>query len=714
MESRRSTLRDIWTDSLFERCGSVTSPESKPLPKRKRRQRLSTTALQEALSSYTPQPESERTIRQKWKWVIISGVAFITVSTILGSFIFLRARKSARKGEYSVCRTRPCRLYATLLGMSINTNRDPCENFYSYVCDGWDRKQKESVYWTHVMDYSGQLSDSLTDSTVPPFNQSAVEKAMKLYMSCRRASAGGPGERDEFRKLWSDCEIYWPRPTENANIFKTLILLYNTFQQENVLNFKIPRPEGSPYLYIFLGNQLSVLYNMSVRIKAAAGYQDYYESVQRMLKTGGTKETELLPYREFVKIESFIQNAMVVTLNKTTMRATPMNLSELAQLTPNISADRWLESLAFLDLPDSSPITIESEAYIRAFDRIFKEVGEKELHRYVGWVNIQQMAPFINRDLQLAAGEIVTRPSRVALASCMYRTEIFMGWAMYARVAADTFTSASKADLHSLVKNIADTTTEQVILPGFRIKKALLKSTLKTWRFDLMKYPDRFPTLKSLDIMFANMSDMGDSLMKNWVNAVASLARINHTTLALGAPHFVGQVINSEYFDFHNVEEGTYALPPTAVVMPLYEYGISEAVKYGGLGLLLAKSALAIVRYHVPTFANLSSDCFEESFEGTPFKDDSILETAISLSIAWIAFSRRSSTEVRLQFLRTVTDKQIFFIATCYLLCGQEERKLFVRMCNEPLKHNAEFSEAFACDHHSPMNKGRKCEFFAA
>ncbi|XP_064488569.1 uncharacterized protein LOC135400669 [Ornithodoros turicata] len=301
---KKSTLWDICSGSglwdSLDRLGTTASGQLKQPPKQKLQPRVSTTALQETLSSYTPQHGSERTIREKW--VIIPVAVSIIVATILGVLIFLRASKSARKGEYSVGQTRPCRLYATLLSKSIKTNWDPCDNFYSYVCDGWDRKQKESVYWTHVMDYSGQLSDSLTDSTVPSFNQSAVEKAIKIYMSCRRASAGGPGQIDEFRKLWSDCEIYWPRPTENANIFKTLIALYNTFQKENVLNFIIPRPEDSSYLHMFLGNQLSVLYNMSVRIKAAAGYQDYYESVQRMLITDRTKDIELLPYKASFKM----------------------------------------------------------------------------------------------------------------------------------------------------------------------------------------------------------------------------------------------------------------------------------------------------------------------------------------------------------------------------------------------------------------------------
>ncbi|XP_064490389.1 endothelin-converting enzyme 2-like [Ornithodoros turicata] len=702
MKRRQRTLWDIWADSPD---GSITIRVSSPKlkkqpPNEKWRPRLSTTALHETLSSYTPQHESEHTTCHKWRCVTICVAALVTVCVILGSFILLHIGHSARRDEYSICRTRPCTLYATLLNRSIDMDQDPCNNFYSYVCNGWDRKEQESVYWTHLIAYSTLLADNLY-IRVHPHNQSAVEKAIKFYLSCRRASAGNPGEIEEFRKLWEHCGIYWPKATENANLFKTLVLLYDTFQQENILNFRAPRFEDDS-LYIFLGDQLLGLYRISAHIKNASGYQDYYESIQRILKPRGTKESELLPYKELVEIESAIQNGLLFTQYNTTSFTT--NLSQISELTPNIRANRWLEALTLLHLPENTSISIQNEGYIRAFDSIFRLISEKELHRYVGWVNIQQMAPFINRDLLLAASGVTSHPSEFALGSCLYRTEVFMGWAMYANTAAVTFTPVAIEDLHSSIKNIADATMEQVKLPWLPLKRALIKSELKKWRFDLMKYPDRSPT--SLDAIFANMSDMGDSLMENWNEAVKGLAGTNQTALALNRAPFVLQVIKNRYFDLYNEAEGTYRLPPTAAVMPLYEYGISEAVKYGGLGLLLAQGALAIVRYH----ANVTSGCFEKSLEGSLWKDKNIRNRAISLSIAWVAFSRRSSGEVRLQFLRTLTDKQMFFVATCYLLCGQQERKYYVRMCNEPLKHNSKFAEAFQCSDDSPMNQGKKCE----
>ncbi|XP_064490005.1 endothelin-converting enzyme 2-like [Ornithodoros turicata] len=668
---------------------------------------LSSYGLHETLSSYK-HLDAVPTVWQKWKTAAQCVAAFAMTAVMVGALLFWHQRPYREK-DYLVCRTQPCMLYAAILNGSINRNRNPCDDFYSYVCDGWDRKHNDPIYWGHVVDFSFRLIEVLESKDIPIRSQSAVEKAAKFYQSCKRANGGGPGEIVAFRYLWRKCEVDWPRATRNADVFKTVILLRRTFQEESIINFDVRQFQDGPRLYVFSGDDLAVFYNVSVLIKAANGYQDYFESIQNILKTPGTFQGDLQPYGRFLEIESDIQNDLHVKLDKT---ATPItvNFSGLLNLTPHVPVVRWLHAFALLDIPRSTPIDVANVAYLRALDDLFLRVGETELHRYVGWLNVQQMAPFINRELVEAVSDIPSRATDIAIASCLYRTEAFMGWATYAKLAAQIFTSTTRQELHSLIKNIGDTAVDKIMFSWLPLKKALMRYTFKAWRSDLMKYPDRFPNPESLDPIFVNVTDMGDHLMENWVNLVRGRARTDATKLKLNSPHFVPVSLRNVDYEFYVQEDGRVRLPPYAATVPLYEYEVSEPVKYGGLGFLLAHYAFDILKYHNPSLANNSPSCLD--LAGSPYKDETILRSAVSLDIARDAFSRRSSTDIRLPFLRTLTGKQIFYVATCFLMCGQQDRSFYVRRCNEPLKHNAAFAKAFSCRRGSPMRSRRKCDFF--
>lgn len=76
---------------------------------------------------------------------VVFGLAVfvvITVGFLVAGLVLRRIRTD------HLCVTNACAVYSEMLSQSINTEADPCDDLYSYVCDGWTRQERLSVFDT--------------------------------------------------------------------------------------------------------------------------------------------------------------------------------------------------------------------------------------------------------------------------------------------------------------------------------------------------------------------------------------------------------------------------------------------------------------------------------------------------------------------------------------------------------------------------------------
>ncbi|XP_037557110.2 neprilysin-1-like [Dermacentor silvarum] len=101
------------------------------------------------------------------------------------------APNKERDKNYTVCETEVCQERAKLLNASINESMDPCEDFFGFVCDGWNRDHPipdvDSSFGTfelaeqNVRNELKEIIENITDITEP---HNVRKMAATMYKAC--------------------------------------------------------------------------------------------------------------------------------------------------------------------------------------------------------------------------------------------------------------------------------------------------------------------------------------------------------------------------------------------------------------------------------------------------------------------------------------------------------------------------------------------------
>ncbi|KAK8757165.1 hypothetical protein V5799_000136 [Amblyomma americanum] len=632
-------------------------------------------------------------------------VAFVSGTLLL----MLALYKVPEILKSTACETPACVRFARRMQETLNASVDPCRDFAQFVCGGWGKTHDLAVADEALVDALLTIGNRLSDVRVPTAEkQDAKLKAHLLYRSCHSVLKGERDELDNVRKALLEVGVVWPHTSPEPNVLSTL--LRSSLALHWGAPFDVTLQEGA------MGELVVVLQPFRlfdlIRDKFIKGSGDgqrreaYFETLRSSFRKSDAGLVD------FDTVNGLDEDAFSAFPEKVNSFPDPVTLdSELAfEGVEYVTQALWREALSpYTPVQNPSNITVKtySEAFLHKFRELWTKwakYGKQKMHIFVSWCIVQIAALYANQKLQLNFYRTENKAVLVQGSSCLARAFLIGRTEVFAGYGDDLLASRSRFLAYKLM---------------LTVRKAF-ERILRRWKgFDanvtvLRRHGGAEGSLHVLHAGFLpagddTAPDMQDSLVHNWRNApVPSMEtgplRDVHSTIEAGKLLLM--------------QEEDFMLMPYAFAVPYFDEGFTGALNYAGVGGIasFAMANLFYEAYREPSGVNSSLqdtlNCMRNFYADA--QDESVVNRlmlrVLAVQTSSDAYERHFSLQdIPISGLESFSPQQVFFIASCYVLCTGGHQSAASAQCNEHLQHVYKFASAFSCAQNSPMNPPIKC-----
>ncbi|KAG0421963.1 hypothetical protein HPB47_002177 [Ixodes persulcatus] len=646
-------------------------------------------------------------------WTIIFGT--IGLSLLMRGLSNRRASSYASRHKH--CDSIACRSYAEMLSSSLSKTYNPCGNFYRFVCKGYANSSR-SVFANHKRDFVARVARTLAIVVVPTTGQSAFEKAARYYQSCVAALVeSGHGQFLEFRRIMRDAGVVWPSMPEKPDFLSSVAEMIVVLNVQTILHMESSDVDKTYTINVKKSGWLLGLRNRRRIIENGAKYSDYYNSFRALYASYDANATEPVDFELFLETENCVFSRLLRDRSERGMMYGSAEM--LLNVTPTISPHRWSEAFRRVRMhPSDTPlrVRVHDVAFLRAVSDLVEEIGEWRLHFYVDWAVVQYLAPFMSKSLAtIFDGRERIATERTPL-RCLYRTEEVMGLTMYAKYVVDEFDEGTRKDLDVLINVIFVSMMRSMREASLKFR-GLNIADVRQFASILMSDVNLLRDRTRFDSFFSDFDDMTSSFVDNWRRSERARRVMSPKSRLQIRSSFINTIAVST--NHSSAEEHHAALRLYTSMLPLFDRQALKSVNYGGLGSFIA---VAMFRYYfnrsLPSGSELHGTqkaknlarCYSRL--GPEPTETLAYERALTINFLWKAFLLGPShrpVEKPLPGLEMYTDKQLFFMASCYPFCTGRLSREAEDSCNEPLRNSRYFPEVFRCRDTSYMNPRLKC-----
>ena len=644
---------------------------------------------------------------------------------------------------------------------AMDKSVDPCVDFYSYACGGWQKKNPipaDQSSWSltaKLQEENRELLRLILENAARPDPQRApnTQKIGDFYASCmdeqavnQAGAAALKPNLDRIAALGSKAELadYLARAhPEDIGIY---------FGQAPLLSFGSTQDAKNSAEVIAEADQGGLgLPDRDYYTKADARSQElrtkYVAHVQKMLELAGeTPEAATKDAQTVMRIETGLAKASMTRVQRRDPKATyhRMSRQELQSLSP---AFRWDKYFAALGLQNVQSLNVAVPDFVKAMDALIGSEELPALQAYLRWHLLHAQArwlaaPFVEEDFNFYSRTLTgARELQARWKRCVRYTDRALGEALgqaYVEVAFSPEAKQRTLKMVELVEQAMARDIQQLNWMSEPTKREAL-AKLRTV-VNKVGYPDKWRDYTALKIVRGDA--LGNGERANAFEFMRQLRKIgkpvDRTEWYITTP-----TVNA-YYDAQN---NSINFPAGILQPPLFDPKMDDAPNYGDTGGTIGHELTHGFDDQGRQFdaqGNLRdwwqpqdgreferrAQCIADQYAQYTVVDDIKINSKLTLGedvadvggliLAYMAWQEQTRGQ-KLQPIEGLTPEQRFFVGYGQSWCSNQRPEVMrMRAMTDPhsppkyrtngvVTHMPEFQEAFQCKTGQPMAPREKC-----
>ncbi|KAL1441921.1 hypothetical protein MTO96_031077 [Rhipicephalus appendiculatus] len=633
-----------------------------------------------------------------------------------------------------VCTSYICRFASQWLRPKLDETKNPCEDFYGYVCGN----HTGGSQWYQIEVAIRYLNMRfLNGSRIPLKNQVAWQKAAGMYKTCISFVEANRSETGDLARWMISMDLDFNNQTRlfatdpidimirgSLDLGVHAILsfsLWNTwfYKQKRIMVLQLSAEEG-----VWLDAR--GLSPPKVNI-------DHYANLLRLY--GVQPRHDRLLASSIVEYENNFRNIV----NKHGVESPfYVDIGGLPYFTrPFITRERWVNPISKYTngtYTAADKIVVEQPGLKVLVDILNSTMGENGLRYLVAWSIYRQLVGYTvphmltkGRTASDACYEHASKTMQLALLSSYFQTVVIPSMVEAVKTMLSNIRDALREEFESsswvtgddrklVIRKLAYMST-YVGSAGGRLEHDYLERLYKP-------YPDVPP----------------DRLFPSWIKA---LSLSSHYRWADTRTWLYDETQVNAFYEYRT---NVLVVPTAIIARPMYYDGAPPAINYGGLGAIVGhemmhaydvsgtgyndmaelrpwastaftreyfQRLLCIRRSHSAAIQPQARQALREPTDAENLAD------FVGARLAYNAFSSLPQPQRRRTLVGLdISAERLFFIAHCITLCS--DWKTYAPQyapdrsrCIVPLMNMPEFSNAFGCAAGQPMNPTDKCNFWS-
>uniref|UniRef100_A0A1W7RA39 Neprilysin n=1 Tax=Hadrurus spadix TaxID=141984 RepID=A0A1W7RA39_9SCOR len=665
------------------------------------------------------------------------------------------------------CSTEICASKAKQLLASINDSINPCNDFYSYVCSGWQKanpipETMESYSIFNILDekITNDLKNVLPNSTFEPGD--VRDKTKIFYKSCldndTRENRGVEGLKKILRDLGG-----WPLLGDKLNEsyvwLDALAYAITELSTSPIITLGVEADAKNTTRYIIhldqarLGiGRTELLYkniNDSRITEIITAYKNFIKASFRILD--GKNDDLDKEVEDLVEFESSLAKISKSEVERRDPYSEyqKMNVSTLQSfLGEEIDIASFLSKV----FSNISEVTNDTELIVSGFDylrNLTELLRNKTVQtaNYIGWMVVKFYGSVTTQEFQDAKFEFnkvrqgIKKP-RPMDEICIMETNGLLGFALGSVYINDNFDTVIKAEIEDMVNQIKKAFAELLTsnhwmndqsreLAKNKLDKMIPKIAFPSWINDtkaLNEYYEKLGDIRE-DTFFENVITVAKFVIQK------QLRKINEVHDRNDGWDVSPAIVNA----FYDPKDNTINFPAGILQFPFYQAGLPPALNFASMGSVIGHEithgfddegsqydAEGNLENWWPSevrnrFIN-ESQCFVEQYEnytepitgmklkgkntlGENIADNGGIREAFKAYKSATAETRRHVTLPNLD----LTPDQLFFVNYAYVWCSNERKEFLQNMIQYNSHSPARYRVQGPCSNFEEFSKTFDC-----